>query len=141
MSENTTLTSALISDQLSSSNHSSIHASQAIPAGNKGLGDHIGSPPLINEALGRGIDCLSADINSATTQLIDPDALSRNPLEGMFDNNGATGLGGIGHQGFVFDELGNYQVEKMNEGNLVINSGTSTLGGQSLFSQSNSNNK
>lgn len=137
MSENTTLTSALISDQLSSSNHSSIHASQAIPAGNKGLGDHIGSPPLINEALGRGIDCLSADINSATTQLIDSNALSGNIFERMFDNDSATGFGRIGHEGVSFDELGNYQLDKMQERNLVINSGTSTLGAQGPFSPSN----
>jgi len=136
MSEQTTLSSALVSDQLSSTSHSSIHAGQSIPSGNKGLADHIGSPPLINEALGKGIDCFSANIDSATTQLIDSNALSGNIFERAFDND-AIGFGRIGHEGMNFDELGNYGCEKMNEGNLFINSGASTLGAQGPFSPSN----
>lgn len=132
------LSSALISDQLSSKNHSSIHTGQAIPAGNSGLNSTIGSQPMIDQALSKGIDCFSANIDSATTNLIDTNALSSNIFERAFDNNFATGLGNIGHEGVGFDELGNYQVEKMNEGNLVVNSGTSTLGAQSPFSPSNS---
>lgn len=136
MSEQTKPSSALVSDQLSSASHSSIHAGQSIHSGGgQGLSGTMGSQTTpINQVFSKGIDCFSsANIDSVTTGLLGGGALSQD-IFGFFDQN--MNPFGISHQGGDFNMIGdNLGLEQLNNKNYFVNAGEGVAGIEAPFSQ------
>lgn len=134
MSEQTTLSSALVSDQLSSTNHSSIHAGQSIPSGGgQGLSGTMGSQTTpINQVFSKGIDCFSENIDSVTTGLLGGGALNQN-ISDFFDRN--MNPFGISHEGVDFSMIDKLGLEQLNDKNNFVNIGQGVAGIEGPFSQ------